>query len=74
LLSGIDEEAKQQLGIVEPDYYNYLNVHGCFKVDSNWNQCYDFKTFSLKKMVKNYPNHNLNPRLTAPMMPATTWK
>jgi hypothetical protein len=28
----MDEESKKQFGIVDPDYYNYLNVHGCFKV------------------------------------------
>jgi len=32
LVFGMDEESKQQFGIVEPDYYNYLNGHGCFKV------------------------------------------
>jgi hypothetical protein len=28
----MEEESKQQFGIVDPDYFNYLNVHGCFKV------------------------------------------
>ena len=32
LVFGMDDESKQQLGIVEPDYYNYLNVHNCYKV------------------------------------------
>jgi len=30
LVFGMDEESKQQFGIIQPDYYNYLN--GCFKV------------------------------------------
>ena len=31
LCSGMDEESKKQFGITEPDYYNYLNMHECYK-------------------------------------------
>ena len=31
LCSGMDEESKKQFGITEPDYYNYLNMHDCYK-------------------------------------------
>ena len=32
ITSGMDNEAKKVFGIVNPDYYNYLNQHSCFTV------------------------------------------
>ena len=31
LCCGMDEESKKQFGITEPNYYNYLNMHDCYK-------------------------------------------
>ena len=33
MLSGMEEDVKRQFGITDPDYYNYLNAHGCYTVD-----------------------------------------
>lgn len=33
LCFGMDSEAKNQFGITDVDYYNYLNAHSCYKVD-----------------------------------------
>ncbi len=32
LCSGMDKEAKEQFGIADPEYYFYLNLHGCYQV------------------------------------------
>ncbi len=29
----MEADSKKQFGVAEPDYYNYLNMHGCYKVD-----------------------------------------
>ena len=29
----MEAETKKQFGIAEPDYYNYLNMHSCYKVE-----------------------------------------
>ena len=32
LCGGMDKELQKDFGLVHPDYYNYLNQHGCYKV------------------------------------------
>ena len=34
LTSGMDPESKKQFYISDPENYNYLNMHGCYKVGS----------------------------------------
>ena len=31
LCCGMDDESKKNFGITEPSYYNYLNMHDCYK-------------------------------------------
>jgi myosin heavy subunit len=33
LCAGMEAESKKQFGMADPDYYNYLNMHACYKVD-----------------------------------------
>ena len=32
LISGLKDSLKDDLGVTDPDYYNYLNEHNCYKV------------------------------------------
>ena len=33
LITGLQKNLRDDLGITEADYYHYLNMHGCYKID-----------------------------------------
>jgi len=33
----MDQETREQYGVAGPEYYFYLNVHGCYKVSEGRN-------------------------------------
>ncbi|GBN73544.1 Unconventional myosin-If, partial [Araneus ventricosus] len=49
LCSGVTQDMQQNLGIMSPDYYWYLNQSGTFKVDGT-NDAHDFQE-TLKAMT-----------------------
>ncbi|XP_060788496.1 unconventional myosin-If isoform X2 [Neoarius graeffei] len=57
LIEGSSVQQKEALGIMTPDYYNYLNQSGTYKVDGT-NDCSDFQETMEAMQVIGIPGEN----------------
>lgn len=55
LIEGTNCQQKESLGIMTPDYYNYLNQSGTYKVDGT-NDSKDFQE-TMVRLRKNKKTH-----------------